>query len=52
MYLELIFTEKNPERWKVQKYLRLELKQVGKIVCVEIKTSKKDGLCWIWSRDN
>ena len=28
------------------------LKQVGKIVCVRIKTSEKDGLCWIWSRKN
>ena len=30
-------------------YLRLPflgLKQLGKIVCVGIKTSKKDGLCW------
>ena len=57
MYLELVFTVIQTERWKVAEvskiaYLRrLGLKQVGKIVCEGIKTSKKDGLCWIWSRE-
>ena len=57
MYLELIFTGTKTERWKVAEVAKLrlpifELKQVGKIVCVGIKTSKRDDLCWIWSRDN
>ena len=30
----------------------LGLKQVGKIICKGIKTSKKDGLGWILSREN
>ena len=46
MYLELVFTVIQTERWKVAEvskiaYLRrLGLKQVGKIVCEGIKTSK------------
>ena len=23
-----------------------------KVICVGIKTSKKDDLCWLWSREN
>ena len=58
IYLELIFTGIKTERWKVAEvskifYLgHLGLKQVGKIVYVGVKTRKKDGLCWIWSREN
>ena len=58
MYQELIFTGIKTERCKVAEvsknaYLEhLGLKQVGKIICVGIKTSRNDGLCWIWSREN
>ena len=58
MSLELIFTELKTERRKVAEVSKIAclghfgLKQVGKIVCVGIKTSKKDCLCWIWSRKN
>ena len=55
MYLELIFTGIKTERWKVAEIYRspfLGLKQVGKIVCVGTKTSKKEDLCLIWSREN
>ena len=53
MYQELIFTGIKTERCKVAEvsknaYLEhLGLKQVGKIICVGIKTSRNDGLCWI-----
>ena len=55
MHLKLIFTGIKTERGKVAevpKIAYLWLKQVGKIICVRIKTSKKYGLCWIWSREN
>ena len=54
MYLELIFTEIKTERWKVaEERLSVEgLKQVRKIVCVEVKTNTKDCLCRVWSREN
>ena len=45
MYLEIMLTGIKTEKWKAAE-LRLSilgLKQVGKIVCVGIKTSKKDG---------
>ena len=53
-----MFTGIKTERWKVTEVSKiaclgqLGLKQVGKIVCVGIKTSKKYGLCWIWSKEN
>ena len=49
MYLELIFTEIKTERLKAVEVglSTLGLKQVGKFVCVGIKTSKKDVLCWV-----
>ena len=58
MSLELIYTALKTERKKVAEVSKIVclghfgLKQVGKIVCVEIKTSKKDCLCWICSRKN
>ena len=54
IYLELIFTGIKTERWEAAevRLSKLGLKQVGKIVCVGIKTSKKDDLCWVWSREN
>ena len=51
MYLELMFTGRKTEKWKAAE-LRLSilgLKQVGKIVCVGIKTSKKDGDWESWN---
>ena len=58
MYLELIFTGIKTERWKVAEVSKiayvghLGLKLVGKIVYAGIKTSKDNGLCWIWSKGN
>ena len=55
MYPELIFTGIKTERWKVAEIPKIAyrgLKQVGKMICLDIKTSKKDGLFWTWSREN
>ena len=54
--LVVIFTGIKTERWEVVEVYQISylahLKQIGKIVCVGIKTGKKDGLCWVWSRKN
>ena len=49
MYQEIIFTRIKTEKCKVTevKLLTLGLKQVAKIAFVEIKSSKKGGLCWV-----
>ena len=54
MYQELIFTGIKTEKWKIAEVSKIAsgLKQGGKIVCVGIKTNKKNDLCWIWSREN
>ena len=54
MYLELANLHWNI-KWKVAgipKIACLGLKQVGQVVCVGIKTSEKDGLCRICSKEN